>query len=234
MSGAWIGRERAAGILLCGGSNYGYNGAAPIIVAIRQKEAVMDDLLRLGQRDAEPSSDVARQLILFAKEGDLAALQAALAQGVAPDTCGEDGYTALMAAAREGHAELVRQLLASGADPNAAGAGSRYAAGASAMQLAQRADIIQLLLDAGADYPAAIPPEWLEEPLDLAALAPAMASWHPTFRARWDTFLGMRLPTDTLWTFRSPADSWANLAGRAGYAIVHDGRPVRTLVTMMN
>lgn len=175
-----------------------------------------------------------RQLVLLAEAGDLAALKAALAQGAHPDASGPDGYTALMVAAREGHTALVRHLLAAGANPHAASAASRYTPSASAMQLAQHGEIIQLLLDAGADYPAVLPLEWLDAPLDLAALAPQIATWAPAFQARWETFLGQRLAGDTLWTFRSPADTWANLAGRTGYAIVHDGRPVRTLVTMMN
>ena len=41
-------------------------------------------------------------------------------------------------------------------------------------------------------------------------------------------------PGDELWTFMSPPDSWKNLAGRAGIALVRDGKPVSILVTFMN
>ena len=41
-------------------------------------------------------------------------------------------------------------------------------------------------------------------------------------------------PGDELWTFSSPAQSWEDLAGRAGVALVRDGNPIKVLVTMMN
>jgi hypothetical protein len=39
---------------------------------------------------------------------------------------------------------------------------------------------------------------------------------------------------DELWTFRSPPDSWQLLAGRAGIALVRDGKPIKAIITMMN
>jgi len=37
-----------------------------------------------------------------------------------------------------------------------------------------------------------------------------------------------------LWTFMSPKESWENLAGRAGIAVVRDGIPVMVMTTMLN
>ena len=39
---------------------------------------------------------------------------------------------------------------------------------------------------------------------------------------------------DELWEFRSPRESWANMAGRAGIALVRNGEVVASIVTRMN
>ena len=39
---------------------------------------------------------------------------------------------------------------------------------------------------------------------------------------------------DSLWTYCSSYESFKALAGRCGIAVVHDGKVVRQLVTMMN
>ncbi len=51
---------------------------------------------------------------------------------------------------------------------------------------------------------------------------------------KWEEFKAGMLPSDELWTFSSPADSWRDLAGRAGIALVRNGVPIRTIVTVMN
>lgn len=51
---------------------------------------------------------------------------------------------------------------------------------------------------------------------------------------RWNPFIAEMIPGDELWRFRSPSLTWANMAGRAGYAIVRNGEVVRSLVTLMN
>jgi hypothetical protein len=51
---------------------------------------------------------------------------------------------------------------------------------------------------------------------------------------RWKPFVALMLPGDELWRFRSPAQTWANLAGRAGYAIVRDDEIVHSLITLLN
>jgi hypothetical protein len=37
-----------------------------------------------------------------------------------------------------------------------------------------------------------------------------------------------------LWSFFSPPETWANMCGRAGYAVVRDGEVIEAIVTMMN
>jgi len=51
---------------------------------------------------------------------------------------------------------------------------------------------------------------------------------------KWSPFIAQMLPEDELWRFRSPPNSWANKAGRAGYAIVRDGVVIDSLVTLLN
>jgi hypothetical protein len=51
---------------------------------------------------------------------------------------------------------------------------------------------------------------------------------------KWRALRAEMQEGDELWEFTSPPESWANLGGRAGIALVRDGEVVRTLVTRMN
>ena len=42
------------------------------------------------------------------------------------------------------------------------------------------------------------------------------------------------LPGDEVWSFSSPVESWGVLAGRAGFALIRDGRPLAHMITIMN
>jgi hypothetical protein len=42
------------------------------------------------------------------------------------------------------------------------------------------------------------------------------------------------LAGDEIWAFSSPPETWQMLAGRAGVALVRDGRPIGYVVTLMN
>ena len=47
-------------------------------------------------------------------------------------------------------------------------------------------------------------------------------------------FKCVMVPGDELWTFSSPPETWAGLAGRGGVVLVRNGRPLRHFVTMKN
>lgn len=52
--------------------------------------------------------------------------------------------------------------------------------------------------------------------------------------AKWEALKARMQPGDELWTFASSPQSWRDLAGRAGIALVRDGQIIERLVTMMN
>lgn len=39
---------------------------------------------------------------------------------------------------------------------------------------------------------------------------------------------------DELWLFESPEETWKQLAGRAGYAILRNGEPIAHYISLMN
>jgi hypothetical protein len=50
----------------------------------------------------------------------------------------------------------------------------------------------------------------------------------------WESLKASMKPGDEIWSFSSPGDDWKNLAGRAGVALVRDGVPIKTVVTVLN
>ena len=52
--------------------------------------------------------------------------------------------------------------------------------------------------------------------------------------AEWRALLSELRDGDEIWEFRSPSESWRHLFGRAGVALVRDGRIGRCIITMMN
>ena len=50
----------------------------------------------------------------------------------------------------------------------------------------------------------------------------------------WQRFKAAMLPGDRIYAFSSAPDSWKALAGRAGYVLVRNGKPVAQMVTLMN
>jgi hypothetical protein len=94
----------------------------------------------------------------------------------------------------------------------------------------------------GCEQADAIPKAWLEERMTVAE---AKARYRSTIASgesvpfcclndEWEALTRRMRPGDELWRSASPADSWTNLAGRAGVALVRDGRVVATPVTMLN
>lgn len=96
----------------------------------------------------------ATKLLDFARNGDATLLEY-IKQGVNVDTVNQDGQSFIMLAAYHGHAELVRQLAAAGADVNLLNdRGQSPLAGA----IFKKEDaVIDALLDAGADPSAGQP-----------------------------------------------------------------------------
>ena len=71
------------------------------------------------------------------------------------------------------------------------------------------------------------PIEWLQKRVDIDEIgAGSSGDWN-----RLKMFFTER---DELWTFSSPPDYWAGLAGRAGIALVRNGRPIAHVITVMN
>jgi len=124
------------------------------------------------------------------------------------------------------------------------------------MRLAQRLWCVILLgyaallgpMTAANAADAMIPKAWLQQRVSMAEAEAA----HPGvkderikqfpdaakpfgFRNReWEDLKALMMPGDEIWTFSSPPESWQDLAGRAGVALVRDGIPIRVVVTMMN
>ncbi|TWU32771.1 hypothetical protein Q31b_58140 [Novipirellula aureliae] len=51
---------------------------------------------------------------------------------------------------------------------------------------------------------------------------------------QWQRIKEQLQPGDKLYKFRSPPETWANMAGRAGIALVRDDKVIDTLVTALN
>ena len=63
---------------------------------------------------------------------------------------------------------------------------------------------------------------------------PEIAKPFGFLNGQWEALKAEMQPGDELWTFSSPAQSWQDLAGSAGVALVRDGNPIKVLVTMRN
>lgn len=51
---------------------------------------------------------------------------------------------------------------------------------------------------------------------------------------RWESLKSRMNAGDELWYFCSPPETWRHLAGRAGVALVRDGKVIETLIVLMN
>lgn len=51
---------------------------------------------------------------------------------------------------------------------------------------------------------------------------------------RWERLKSSLRDGDQIWSFCSSPESWEHLAGRAGFAIVREGRVVDSIITIMN
>lgn len=100
----------------------------------------------------EATLRMARQVLQWARAGDIGALLPMLAQGLPPNLRNEKGDSLLMLAAYHGRAEVVRALLKAGAGPELANdRGQTPLAGAA---FKGDLDVAQALLDGGAQADA--------------------------------------------------------------------------------
>jgi hypothetical protein len=98
-----------------------------------------------------------------------------------------------------------------------------------------------------ADTPP-IPKEWLDKKISVAEAEadnpgimddrlkrfPDAAKPFGFNHAQWEALKARMQPGDELWTFASSPESWQHLAGRAGIALVRDGKPIAVLIGAMN
>jgi hypothetical protein len=79
------------------------------------------------------------------------------------------------------------------------------------------------------------PVEWLIRRIDVDEVEKDIEKWDERYRDySWRPFKARMTDRDELWEFSSPAEYWERLAGRAGVALVRDGRPIAHVVTEMN
>lgn len=82
-----------------------------------------------------------------------------------------------------------------------------------------------------------IPAQWLQSKLSLEQVEAQNSVNGVPFGGLSDEWIGLKsqmIAGDEIWTFSSSDESWENLAGRAGIALVRDGHPVVAIVTIMN
>jgi hypothetical protein len=68
----------------------------------------------------------------------------------------------------------------------------------------------------------------LSNPNGQELLAPGPS---PAWAQKWQTFISRMIAGDELWSFKSPPETWNNLAGVAGYAIVRSNNIVATITS---
>ena len=134
-------------------------GVTPLSLACTNANGPMVELLLTAGADPNaPLPGGETPLMTAARTGSLASVKALLARGAVVDTKDERrGQTALTWAAAEGHADVVRELVAAGADFRA-----RLSSGLTPLLLAVReghAAVVRTLLEAGANVNDTIPIE---------------------------------------------------------------------------
>jgi hypothetical protein len=124
--------------------------AQDVMLAVYGDELVAAVAVGTPGRPVVGSAAAAVKLREAAETGDAAAASAAIESGAPLNGTGPAGWTTLHRAAGRGRVEVVRTMLAAGADPNAAARNGDE----SALHLAAAAgfpDVVRLLLVAGAN-----------------------------------------------------------------------------------
>ena len=75
---------------------------------------------------------------------------------------------------------------------------------------------------------------WLDAVVSVEAVEADLGVPESGVCAEWDKMKAEMQPGDLLMHFASPVESWERLAGRAGIALVRDGKVIDAIVTMMS
>jgi hypothetical protein len=87
------------------------------------------------------------------------------------------------------------------------------------------------------DQESVVPQSWLQKQLTVdEAETEYMHEGIPfgDMNKRWDALKSQMMDGDEIWEFSSSADSWNHLAGRAGLALVRQGKVIDCIVTILN
>jgi hypothetical protein len=76
--------------------------------------------------------------------------------------------------------------------------------------------------------------DWLDAAVSVEQVDADLGAPDSGVRAEWEKLKAEMQPGDLLVHFASPVESWERLAGRAGIALVRDGKVINAIVTMMN
>ena len=86
-----------------------------------------------------------------------------------------------------------------------------------------------------------VPRDWLRSPVGFGEIEAWLADRARTIgpagdniASDWQGLKAQMLPGDEIWYFSSGPESWRQLAGREGYALVRDGDVIDSLITGMN
>ena len=82
-----------------------------------------------------------------------------------------------------------------------------------------------------------VPSTWLFDAVDIDEIE---SDWldkpgpYGVSGEEWKELKSQMKEGDEIRAFSSPKDYWENLAGRAGYALVREGKAIAGIITMMN
>jgi hypothetical protein len=83
----------------------------------------------------------------------------------------------------------------------------------------------------------AVPKSWLQKQLTVEAVETENMQEGIPFgcmNERWVALKSQMIDGDEIWEFCSSAASWDHLAGRAGLALVRNGKAIDCIVTIIN
>ena len=79
-----------------------------------------------------------------------------------------------------------------------------------------------------------IPCEWLGAETSAEIETEELQGFNEQYLAEWRSFISQMRTGDQLRYFYSPSQTWLALAGRAGYAIVRQGKVVDSFITILS